>query len=375
MMKISIHIIIAIALSYPLQGQNEFTLSFGGQASVIGTYIHDTHYPIQSGIRYQPKLNLQYKIDSTQYIDSEVSTSLFASNQFNFKGEGKWDKAIRPYRIWLRYAQAQWEIRGGLQKIDFGSAAALRPLQWFNQIDPRDPLQITNGVCGILGRYYFLNNTNIWFWALYGNKDRRGLDIFKSIDDKPEFGGRIQLEIPKGEVALTFHHRQAFEHFSSFDSFRENKYGFDAKWDIGVGLWIEASYTRILEDIGPFRNQFYSTLGTDYTFSVGNGLNVIVEHMLYSFDQKAFDLEEPGQFTAGIISYPFGLYDNLSSVVYYNWDTRDVSFFLNYQHTFSHIIGYLMAFYTPKNEGGFQQSEWINAFSGPGFRIMLVYNH
>ena len=56
------------------------------------------------------------------------------------------------------------ENRLGLQKIDFGSALLIRPLQWFNQIDPRDPLRLTNGVYGILFRQYFNDNSNIWLW-------------------------------------------------------------------------------------------------------------------------------------------------------------------------------------------------------------------
>ena len=79
------------------------------------------------------------------------------------------DAAIKAYRLWGRYTGHQFEVRVGLQKIDFGSAMMLRPLQWFDEMDPRDPLNFTTGVYGALGRYYFLNNANIWGWILYGN--------------------------------------------------------------------------------------------------------------------------------------------------------------------------------------------------------------
>ena len=42
------------------------------------------------------------------------------------------------------------------QKMNFGSAIILRCLTWFNSIDPRDPLQATDGKTGPLLRYYFL---------------------------------------------------------------------------------------------------------------------------------------------------------------------------------------------------------------------------
>jgi hypothetical protein len=71
-------------------------------------------------------------------------------NSFSSNGD------IKPYRLWARYSTSQLEIRAGLQKINFGSANILRPLMWFDQMDPRDPLQLTDGVWGILGRYYTL---------------------------------------------------------------------------------------------------------------------------------------------------------------------------------------------------------------------------
>ena len=93
-------------------------------------------------------------------------------------------------------------VRGGLQKINFGSANLLRPLMWFDQIDPRDPLQLTDGVWGILGRYYFLNNANIWVWGLIGNDQRKGWEVIPSVKNKPEFGFRVQMPIPGNYLSL-----------------------------------------------------------------------------------------------------------------------------------------------------------------------------
>lgn len=134
----------------------------------------------------------------------------------------------------------------GLQKIDFGSATILRPLQWFNQIDPRDPLQLTNGVYGIMGRYTFLNNANIRIWGLYGNEKARGFDVVPTNNSIPEFGGRIQHPVPKGELAFSYHHRSAntktLGHVSALNKIPENRIGLDGKWDLGIGLWFEGVY-------------------------------------------------------------------------------------------------------------------------------------
>jgi len=56
--------------------------------------------------------------------------------------------------MWIRLSTKQFELRAGLQKINFGSATLLRPLMWFDKIDPRDPLQLTDGVYALLARYY-----------------------------------------------------------------------------------------------------------------------------------------------------------------------------------------------------------------------------
>jgi len=69
------------------------------------------------------------------------------------------------------------------------------------------------------------------------------------------------------------------------------------------------------------------------------------------------------------------MYDNLNMVAYYSWGTQDFTFFLNYQHQFPKITAYIMAYYNPDTQIGVQQNELFNQFSGPGIRLMVVYNH
>src|SRR5690606_13236953 len=136
---------------------------------------------------------------------------------------------LSPYRLWGRYSTNQFETRIGLHKINFGSAMMLRPLMWFDQVDPRDPLQLTNGVWAILSRYYFLNNTNIWFWAVHGSDKPRTWEISPSNADLPELGGRVQTPIKFGEAALSYHFRMAdTRHLGTQDSeVPENRLAFD----------------------------------------------------------------------------------------------------------------------------------------------------
>ena len=120
------------------------------------------------GARYLPSLNFKKKTDSLSSFAVQVSGNFSATRFLTPKKNNESSSSIDPYRIWLRYQVKNWEFRAGLQKIDFGVAQLLRPIQWFNQIDPRDPLGLTNGVNGLLIRHYFKNNSNLWVWGLYG---------------------------------------------------------------------------------------------------------------------------------------------------------------------------------------------------------------
>ncbi|WP_261395238.1 hypothetical protein [Membranihabitans marinus] len=360
-------------------GQKSTSLEFKGQISAVGNYSPDNELDVFTGIRYIPELRYTIPVDSTKLIDFEAAANISGSSFIRPFDSATTDGTLRPYRLWARYSGRQFEIRAGLQKIDFGSATLLRPLQWFNEIDPRDPLQLTNGVYGLLGRYYFLNNANIWLWGLWRNEKRRGFDVVNTYQIQPEFGGRIQHPTPRGEIALSYHHRTAdsrdLTSVPSIEQIPENRIGLDGKWDIKIGLWFEASYIHKSKDVGDLTNQALLNVGTDYTFGVGNGLNVVLEHLFTSFDRQAFEFKNTAHITALSLSYPFGLWDNLNAFTYFNWPTKEFTYFLNFQHQFKKITGYIMASYNPKNQQGIQQNELVNQFAGPGIRIMAVYNY
>lgn len=267
-----------------------------------------------------------------------------------------------------------------MQKINFGSAAVLRPLQWFDEIDPRDPLQLTNGVYALLGRYYFMNNANVWLWMLYGNEKTRGFEAVPSNENVPEFGGRFQYPVPAGEVALSYHHRTADTRdvtgLPAYKKVPENRIGLDGKWDVEVGLWFEAVYVGKTKEVGQLTHQHYLTLGTDYTFGVGNGLNVVAEHMLASFDEKAFAFDGVvTNISAATITYPLTLNDKISSVFYFSWEEEAFSAFVSYEHQFRRLVGYVMAYYNAKTNEQLQQNELLYNLTGPGLRLMVVFNH
>lgn len=362
-----------------LDAHAQHKVEFKGEASAYGSYSPNNDLDLFLGARYLPELNYGYTFENRSLLDFEVSANINGSVLFRPFDIAETDGAIKPYRVWTRYSGDQYEVRLGLQKINFGPAMMLRPLQWFDEMDVRDPLKFTTGVYGALGRYYFLNNANIWTWMLYANEKARGFESLKNNKKRPEFGGRVQLPVPKGEVAMTYHHRSANSEdvigMPSYNNIPENRYALDGKWDIVVGAWFEAVHIHKTKDVGMLTNQSFVTLGVDYTFAIGNGLNVTLENMVSTYDQKAFAFENSSNVTATSLTYPLGLFDNISTMLYYSWKEQDVSSFISYEHQFEKLTGYIMAFYNPKSQQRMGSIRYENFFSGPSIRLMLVYNH
>ncbi len=256
----------------------------------------------------------------------------------------------------------------------------IRPLMWFDKLDPRDPLQLTDGVWGILGRYYFLNNANLWLWALYGNKEAKTWEIGNTSLQRPEFGGRLQLPVPKGEVAFSYHNREVDksgmgEIPAIVEIVNENRFGLDGKWDLGVGLWFEAAWMHKSKNMGIFTNQFSACVGIDYTFGVGNGLNLIFEQLLFAYDEKPFAFENPFAFSTLSLNYPLAMNDQLSTIFYYDWKNNDIYNLVTWNHQFSRFTFYAMGYSNPKNYNIPLTANDVNLFAGTGIQIMLVISH
>lgn len=376
LLKLSILVLFLMSFQ---QSLGQVKLELDGQLSLYGNYNPDADLELFSGGRYLPELNLKLPLKNNKAFDFQAAANIYGAYAFHpFDADWK-DGNIKAYRVWGRYSTEQFEFRLGLQKIDFGTAMILRPLQWFDEIDPRDPLKFTNGVYAALAKYYFLNNANIWIWGLYGNENPRGFELFKSEESIPEFGGRIQYPVPRGEMAFYYHHRVAeasdYSTFTEVEEIPENRYGLDGKWDVVVGLWFEAAYIHKTKEVGILTHQSYATIGTDYTFGLGNGLNVVIEHMIGALDKEAFEFSYVTNSTAAILSYPLSMYDNISIINSYSWDGQAYSFFLNYEHQFKHFTGYVMAYYNPDIQQKIIENNFENTFTGPGIRLMLVYNH
>jgi hypothetical protein len=327
------------------------------------------------GVRYQPTLALAKSMTGQWKLDCEFSLDASASGSAAAWSDAKMSGEVKPYRLWLRLSSSRFEARLGLQKINFGSATVFRPLMWFDRIDPRDPLQISRGVYGLLLRYYFPGNANIWLWGLYGNPDPKGWETRSTATEAPEFGGRFQAPLFAGEAAATFHFRRLAPAGTISMRPAENRFALDGKWDLGVGLWVEASSVHQDDPALAAPWQRSLTLGVDYTFQLGNGLYLLAEQFL---SQAAASLLGKGEgsisLSALVARYPLGLLDTLSTIIYYDWRNRQAYCFSSWQRTTDRWQFHVMVFWNPRQAQIFQAQAGNNLFGGKGFQLMAVCN-
>ena len=357
-------------------------LSFGGRLSAWFLLNDDSLETTEAGVRYIPALSLGLPVGEEARLDAEFSADAHASAPLDALDEADGGSDVDPYRLWLRFSLPRLELRGGLQKINFGSAALLRPLMWFDRVDPRDPLELTDGVYGVLGRYYFLNNANVWVWGLTGNDETKGWEAVPSDEHKVEYGGRVQVPLFDGETALTYHHREAAPEdgrpapFAPLErEFGEDRVAVDGNWDVGLGVWFEGVVVHQELATSASRYQRLFNVGLDYTFDLGNGLHVLAEHLSVDRAEGILDAGQGFDISAGSLDYPLGLIDQVSAIVYYHWDDEDWYSFTTWRRTYDHWSLNLSAFWSPGDDGVPDGLTAGSAFAGRGAQVMVVIDH
>ncbi|MDI6849167.1 MAG: hypothetical protein QME69_05175 [Candidatus Saccharicenans sp.] len=328
---------------------------------------------------------------SPAVLTVEFSLNLWGTLTIQPGAENQFSSRLKPYRLSVKYASPRFEARLGLQKISFGSASLLRPLMWFERLDPRDPLQLTDGVYGLLVRTYISTRTNLWAWALYGNDDPKGWEALPTRRRHPEFGSRAQIPAGRGELALTVHHRRV-----NFDltnpaaaliplnagappafNFPETRLALDGKWDIGPGIWFEANLTRQRSPHLAFPWQRAFTVGLDYTFALGHGLHLLGEYFQSDLASGALSGMTCAPFRARFLtasaSYPLSFIDQLAAIFFYDTRNRDLYSFVRWQRNYDRWSIHLMAFWNPAEFRIFAAPDQPNLFAGKGLQLLLIY--
>jgi len=369
------------AFALPIEGVCQ-TVDWQGQLSAWLTASDAQSVGTQLGLRYIPTFSFKKTFGEKFSLDAEASFNIFGSAQIHRLDDTQTTSDFKAYRLWLRFSTSQFEARLGLQKINFGSAMLLRPLMWFDRIDPNDPLQLTEGVYGLLLKYTFLNNANIWLWGLSGNSDPKGWEAVPSRRKSAEYGGRFQVPVLEGELALSYHHRRIDPQRSLYplppeekQAVPENRLALDGKWDIGPGVWFEAVLVNQDFEFYRLRVQKYLNVGLDYTFSVGNGLHFLTEYLIMASSEKVAAAGETIRFSAFSLDYPLGLLDRFRGMVFYNWKTKDWYRFITWQRAYDKWSFYVIAFWNPEEYRIYASQPGKNLFGGKGIQIMAVFNH
>lgn len=338
------------------------------------------------GLRYLPTLTIDKSLPAERRVDAELSMNAYASAPVDDSDDLSASAKAKPYRLWTRFKTSRFEARVGLQKLNFGSATLLRPLMWFDSVDPRDPLQITDGVYGALLRFYLPSNATIWTWGLYGNSRLKGWETSPTREKTPEFGGRVEVPVPRGQFAFTTHHRQAdlgrglagnIDLASPVTP--ENRYALDGKWDLGIGLWFEGMVSHQNQPDLARPDQRALNIGADYTFGVDNGLHVLGEFFLLEASHGIFGEGEGARLSAVSVRYPIGLLDSVSGIVYLDSVRHDVYRFASWQRSYDRWQFYVMGFWNPRQAAIQQPGQSVGAgrspLAGRGIQVMAVFNH
>lgn len=374
------YLLMLILIIYPWSWSEGQLLDFNGQVAGWITTNNSGGLGLQTGGRYLPQLLLSKSAGKKYTIDGELSADSYLNLTKLPDTSTLFGSRASLYRFWIRFSGERFEIRAGLQKINFGSASMLRPLMWFDRIDPRDPLKLTRGVYGLQGKYFFRNNASIWLWALYGNEGTKGWELVPSRKNRPEIGGRLQLPIPRGEVAFSYHNRAAEfpadwqPPVTGRNNYPENRFGFDIKADLGIGIWFESSVTQQNQDDIP-RFITAITTGADYTIGLGNGLNIMAEHLIFRYSDGLLSKGESASFTAISAGFPLTIITRLNGIVFYDWKNNGFYRFVNLSFTFDNLALNLIGFWNPDTFGIFNYDSGPNLFTGAGGQFMIVYNY
>jgi hypothetical protein len=355
-----------------------------GLASLAGSGSFNSTFDPYLSLRVIPAVDFSLTSGRRLNVDGEVSVNAIGTVEFPSGESAQISASVAAYRAWLRFAAPRVEARVGLQEISFGSATLFRPLMWFDSLDPRDPLQLTEGVYALLLRYYTKGNAAFSAWVMYGNDAQRGWDIAPPDADSPEFGGRVQVPLFKGELGAAYHHRRA--DLSALappeqpavpapaEPAPEDRFGFDGKWDVGVGLWVEAAIVHQDAPLLPTPYQRAFTVGVDYTFGLGNGLTALAEHFRLDSSAEAFSGGDAQNFSALFLRYPLGVLDELTGIVYYDWKRGDFSRFVTWKRTYDSLAFNVILFNNPEQVMVFPGQVSSSSFAGTGLQVLLSYN-
>ena len=308
------------------------TLSLGGLAAEAQSINHFALEAAQSWLNESPQQDYrllwrpEINLDIFSVDTGSIKASLSSQSQY-IPANLSPGISTKLYRAWISADYHANSVRIGLQRLNFGTASLIRPMQWFDRLNPLDKSEETEGVKAIVTNFNLGAVSRLQIWTVLGEDRPKGNESFASKEDAIEPGARLELPLGRIQTGLAYHTRK-LEQTALVPDSREHRLGLDLRWDGLFGLWLESSaslFDHAVFSPIPELNLSYG-MGADYTFGVGNGLYLRQETALFhSSPADLSALKNQKVITAVMGTYPLGLLDQAQVLCSADWKAQDFS--------------------------------------------------
>lgn len=365
---LTIFMTIMIPILCPGQ-EKQWDYIFKGQLSGYGSYTTSmTQSTFPTNFRYLPELNFNFYHGSTRLgFDLGPQASIMT------KGLKNHESRLDPYRTVIRLDSPRDQFRLGLQKINFGPGQVLRLLQWFDEVDIKDPLSLSPGVWAAMYRRFMTARLDLRIWVVHDQETPlRKLynPLFPDTKSKPlDLGGRMEILTGSGTIGISMH---ALDPLELTDTFQEMRSALDGRWDMGIGFWFESILSRTTLPGSKVITAEAVMAGSDYTLGIGNGLYTSVEVALW-FTDATGNHEHIASALSFTANYPVGLNDAISfyiTALDRKGETMQLAPFAGWRHTIGNWMIFVSVFDYPSS---FSFDDAIPG--GRGVQVFLAYDH
>jgi hypothetical protein len=264
--------LICVGIAFLPRNSFAFSIDLEGRGKIGSSYVIDS----------PPGHN---DFDSEAELRLGVLGNVLQSNNWNLdyelSADAKWadgpsvqsglrdESDIDFFRAWLRLDNGKLTVRGGRQKILFGSASIFRPLGFFDTRDVTGVVPETRGVDSVRSTYFIDDTTSLQGWL-----------VPAKINERVIVGMRLEKLLGELEVGavIQYHPETDLDDLPGFSQ-EMIQLGYHLKGEYEVGYWNEGRLD--IENInGENPLRFDTVLGVDYTLDVGEGLHVLAEYFL-----------------------------------------------------------------------------------------------
>ena len=117
------------------------------------------------------------------------------------------------------------------------------------------------------------------------------------------------------------------------------------------------------------------SLRTDYTFGLGNGINVMTEAFGYLQGENPFSTDQKLWFGLLSVNYPINIIHNVNAMLFYDIGNKNLYRFINWSVAYDKWSFYLIGFWNPESYTLYNVDPRTSLYGGWGFQLMAVFNH